>query len=246
MKTDIFLFDEAPVRVAMIDDEPWFIAKDAAGILGIKNHKDAISNFPADERDGVDTTDPIGRTQRTTVISEPGLYRLIFQSRKAEAERFKKWVFHEVLPAIRQTGCYLPAGGVTAELEDLKRTLKAAIDGVVAGTMPTQKAQTVALLAQRWLEAHRMAEDSYGPDKTLPGLPGRRAAQRLLSPEKRGNSDSVQAVPQPGVPAEGEGEGGLPGAPEAGEATVGSSEPETETPARGPDGALRGRAGGGD
>lgn len=47
MKTDIFLFDEAPVRVAMIDDEPWFIAKDAAGILGIKNHKDAISNFPA-------------------------------------------------------------------------------------------------------------------------------------------------------------------------------------------------------
>lgn len=247
MKTDIFLFDEAPVRVAMIDDEPWFIAKDAAGILGIKNHKDAISNFPADERDGVDTTDPIGRTQRTTVISEPGLYRLIFQSRKAEAERFKKWVFHEVLPAIRKTGCYgvLPDTSA-ADLGELKRTLKLALDSVVAGTMPVSKGQAVALLAQRWLEAHRAEAESYGHSEDLPGLPGRRAGKRLLSPEKWRTSDPVQAVPQSGVPAEGEGEGGLPGAPDAGEAAVGSDEPETETPARGEDGALRGRDGGGD
>lgn len=236
----------------MIDDEPWFVATDAAKVLGIAQVASTVRGFPEDER-GVHSMhiSSEGRpgqraTQNMTVLSEPGLYRLIFQSRKAEAERFKKWVFHEVLPAIRQTGCYLPAGGVTAELEDLKRTLKAAMEGVVAGTMPTQKAQTVALLAQRWLEAHRMAEDSYGPDKTLPGLPGRRAAQRLLSPEKRGNTDSVQAVPQPEVPAEGEGEGGLPGAPDAGEATVGSAEPETETDARGEAGALHGRAGGGD
>jgi hypothetical protein len=43
-------------------------------------------------------------------VNEPGLYRLVFQSRKSEAEKFKTWVFTEVLPSIRRTGMFLPEG----------------------------------------------------------------------------------------------------------------------------------------
>jgi len=232
MKTDIFLFDELPVRVAMIDDEPWFVGTDAARILGITQVASTLRSFPDDEK-GVHSMHTPGGQQNMTVLNEPGLYRLIFQSRKAEAERFKKWVFTDVLPSIRKTGCYgvEPAGD--GELTELKRTLKISMDGLLAGTLPVAKAQALAVLAQRWLEAHRAEADTYGhtPNENMPGLPGRRAANRILSPEKRGAADAVQAVPQPEVPGEGEVEPGLQGEADGGEAEVGSTEPETETPA---------------
>lgn len=233
MKTDIFLFDELPVRVVIIDEEPWFVANDAAAVLGIRNVRTSIAEFPDDEKDGVDTTDAIGRAQKTTVLSEPGLYRLIFQSRKAEAERFKKWVFTDVLPAIRKTGCYNVAPA-DAEISALKTTLQTSMEGLLAGTLPVAKAQAVAVLAQRWLEAHRMEADAYGhtPNETMPGLPGRRAGgNRLLSPETRRAAEPLQAVPQPEVPGESEDEPGLQVETDGSETPVGAKEPQAQTPA---------------
>lgn len=90
----------------MINNNPWFVAKDVCQILGIANHKDAVSRLDDDERDGVGITDPIGRQQTVTTVSESGLYALIFQSRKPEARKFRKWVTSEVLPSIRKTGMY--------------------------------------------------------------------------------------------------------------------------------------------
>lgn len=90
----------------LIDGEPWFVAKDICQVLGIANHKDAVSRLDEDERDGVGITDPIGRQQTVTVVSESGLYALIFQSRKPEARKFRKWVTSEVLPSIRKKGYY--------------------------------------------------------------------------------------------------------------------------------------------
>lgn len=231
MKTDIFHFDELPVRVAMIDDEPWFVAKDVAGVLGIAQVASTIRSFPEDEK-GVHSMHTPGGQQNMTVINEPGLYRLTFMSRKAEAERFKKWVFTDVLPAIRKTGCYNVAPA-DAEITELKRTLRTSMDGLLAGTLPVAKAQAVAVLAQRWLEAHRAEADIYGhtPNENLPGLPGRRAGKRLLSPEKREPADTLQAVPQPAMPGEGDDEAGLQGEPDGSEAPMGVAEPETETPA---------------
>lgn len=238
MKTDIFTFGEQPVRAAMIDEEPWFVAADAARILGIAQVASTLRNFPEDEK-GVHSMhiSSEGRpgqraTQNMTVLNEPGLYRLIFMSRKAEAERFKKWVFHEVLPAIRQTGCYGVEPG-DGEVREIKEALRTAIGGVLAGTLPVAKGHAVAVLAQRWLEAHRAGLDAYGHtgNQAVPGLPGRRAAQRLLSPEKGGNSDAVQEVPQPAVPGEGGEQPGVQGEPDGGEAPVGEPEPQTETPA---------------
>ena len=64
-----------------------------------------------DERDGVAITDPIGRKQVTNVVNEPGMYKLIFKSRKAEAKKFTRWVTHEVLPSIHKNQTKLDTSG---------------------------------------------------------------------------------------------------------------------------------------
>ena len=104
----IFEFEEAVVRVVTDDQgEPWWIGKDVCRCLDIKNTSDALSRLSKDERtDGVGITDPIGRQQNVVAVNEPGLYRLIFTSRTEVAERFKRWLAHEVLPALRRTGRY--------------------------------------------------------------------------------------------------------------------------------------------
>lgn len=107
-QVEVFNFsqEKAPIRVQLINSEPWFVAKDVCEVLGIANHKDAASRLDEDERRGVGITDPIGRPQTVTAVSESGLYSLIFQSRKAEAKKFRKWVTSEVLPSIRKKGYY--------------------------------------------------------------------------------------------------------------------------------------------
>lgn len=102
----VYAFSSTDLRVIIINDEPWFVAKDVCNALSIANAKDAVRGLDDDEKDGVGITDPIGRKQTTTVINESGLYALIFKSRKPEAKKFKRWVTHEVLPAIRKTGSY--------------------------------------------------------------------------------------------------------------------------------------------
>lgn len=93
------------MRLVQKDGEPWFVAADAAAILDITQVASTLRSFPEDER-GVHRLHTPGGEQDMTILNEPGLFRLIFQSRKPAAERFKKWVFGEVLPAIRRTGSY--------------------------------------------------------------------------------------------------------------------------------------------
>ena len=98
------------VRTVTIEEEPWFVGKDVAVALGYENHRKALSDHvdPEDklQGDGVTIRDPMGREQHPTVINESGLYALIFGSKLESAKRFKHWVTHEVLPAIRKTGSY--------------------------------------------------------------------------------------------------------------------------------------------
>lgn len=98
------------VRTLTIEEEPWFVGKDVAVALGYENHRKALSDHvdPEDklQGDGVTIRDPMGREQHPTVINESGLYALIFGSKLESAKRFKHWVTHEVLPAIRKTGSY--------------------------------------------------------------------------------------------------------------------------------------------
>lgn len=101
-----FLFDgQQLLRGFALAGEPWFVGADACAILGHRNHRQALSRLEADEK-GVHTLDTPGGPQEVTIISEPGLYRLTFTSRVDGADRFKRWLAHEVLPAIRRTGSY--------------------------------------------------------------------------------------------------------------------------------------------
>jgi prophage antirepressor-like protein len=104
-----FTYGDRAVRTVLIDDAPWFIAKDVCDILELTNHRKAIGNLPENEK-GVTTGYTPGGKQEMLTVNEPGVYRLIFQSRKPEAERFKTWVFTEVLPRIRRTGTFGPGG----------------------------------------------------------------------------------------------------------------------------------------
>lgn len=94
------------IRVVERDGEPWFVAVDVCGVLGILNSSDAIKRLDDDERDDLDLIDPIGRKQRVNVINEPGLYSFILRSDKPEAKAFKRWITHDVIPSIRKTGAY--------------------------------------------------------------------------------------------------------------------------------------------
>ena len=86
-----------------IDGEPWFVAADVCRILEID--KTQTRRLDDDEK-GLYSIQTLGGEQDTVVVNEPGLYRLVFASRKPEAREFQRWVYHEVLPSIRKTGGY--------------------------------------------------------------------------------------------------------------------------------------------
>lgn len=106
-QVEVFNFsqEKTPIRVQLINSEPWFVAKDVCEVLGHSNHKMAVKTLDEDEK-GVSSVYSLGGNQQTTVVSESGLYSLIFQSRKPEAKKFRKWVTAEVLPSVRKTGRY--------------------------------------------------------------------------------------------------------------------------------------------
>lgn len=101
-----FGFGEQLVRVVEREGEAWFVANDVCAALEIGNSRQAVSRLDDDERDCVTTNDAMGRPRETTIISESGVYSLIFTSRKAVAVTFRKWVTGEVLPSLRRTGRY--------------------------------------------------------------------------------------------------------------------------------------------
>lgn len=102
----VFNYGEKEVRTVIIENEPWFIVKDACNILNITNPTDSIKNIEEDDLDTTEVIDSLGRKQTANIVNESGLYQLIFQSRKPEAKQFKRWVTHEVLPSIRKHGIY--------------------------------------------------------------------------------------------------------------------------------------------
>ena len=99
----IFKFESHAVRVIVRDGEPWFVAADVLNTLTLD--RKALERLDADEK-GVSSIHTLGGDQEMTVVNEPGLYGLVLGSRKPEARHFKRWVKHEVLPAIRKTGSY--------------------------------------------------------------------------------------------------------------------------------------------
>ena len=95
------------VRSIMIKNEPYFVGKDVAEVLGYGNTRDALARHVDEEdKDAVGIHDAIGRQQDTILINESGLYSLILSSKLPNAKKFKRWVTSEVLPAIRKHGVF--------------------------------------------------------------------------------------------------------------------------------------------
>nr|UVY59139.1 MAG: antirepressor protein KilAC domain [Bacteriophage sp.] len=133
MNTEIqpFEFENNQVRALADGDEVMFVASDIAKILGYGSAKDMARNLDSDEK-GTHQVPTLGGTQNMTVLTESGLYRAILNREiayvkepesRAFVKRFQRWVTHEVLPAIRKTGGYIPATETESDEDILSKAV---------------------------------------------------------------------------------------------------------------------------
>ena len=122
-----FVYEGQDVRTAVIKGELWWVLKDVCEVLGLSNPTIVASRLDDDE---VTKLDLGGLSGESNIINESGLYNVILRSDKPQAKAFKRWVTHEILPSIRQTGGYnlpktLPdALRLAADLAEENETLK--------------------------------------------------------------------------------------------------------------------------
>ncbi|EGP5587743.1 MULTISPECIES: phage antirepressor KilAC domain-containing protein [Enterococcus] len=102
----IFNFEQNEVRTVLVNEEPYFVGKDIAEILGYSNTPKAIRDH-VDEEDKTQNDSFTVNGTALVLINESGLYSLILKSKLPSAKKFKRWVTSEVLPAIRKHGGYL-------------------------------------------------------------------------------------------------------------------------------------------
>lgn len=105
----VFKFGDFEIRAfADNNGDPMFIASDVCKALDQPNVSQVTARLDDDER-GIHTVDTPNGPQQMVIVNESGLYSLILTSRKPEAKTFKRWITHEVIPAIRKTGSYSAA-----------------------------------------------------------------------------------------------------------------------------------------
>jgi len=114
-KVTTFQYQSHEFRSILDGDNPLFIAKDVCTALDLENVEVACRKLPEDEK-LIRKLYASGQSREMLCVTEPGLYRLIFRSNKPEAEKFRRWVFHEVLPAIRKTGSYSSSAAPSIKL----------------------------------------------------------------------------------------------------------------------------------
>lgn len=124
---NIRIFENAEfgkIRTAQLNNETYFVGKDVAAALGYERATKAIQDHVDEEdKDVVLIQDSIGRMQNTPVVTESGLYALIFGSKLDSAKRFKHWVTSEVLPSIRKNGGYISGQENLTDEELLERAV---------------------------------------------------------------------------------------------------------------------------
>jgi anti-repressor protein len=170
-----FQFGMEAVRVVMIDNEPFFVARDVAVTLGYKEPGLAVRTHC---KGGVKRTIPTtGGAQDMTLIPERDVYRLVMRSKLPSAERFEEWVVGEVLPSIRKTGAF---GAPVIDLND-PHALRAALlgyseqvialkDTIAANAPAVEFAHTVRDMSEaiEWAEMARIIR--WGRNKLIARL----------------------------------------------------------------------------
>lgn len=105
-EVQLFNFENHEVRSLLLNNEPWFVGKDIADVLGYANASKALKDHVEDEdKLNNDSLSSLGQ-RGGWLINESGLYSLILSSKLPSAKKFKRWVTSEVLPALRKTGQY--------------------------------------------------------------------------------------------------------------------------------------------
>lgn len=114
LRSQVFQFDGAKVRVVVKDGEPWFVASDVAEVLGYVRPADAVAEhckgtlpFVYGETPNAKGRGGLGANTTISIIPERDIYRLVMRSKLPSAERFEEWVVGEVLPTIRKHGVYM-------------------------------------------------------------------------------------------------------------------------------------------
>lgn len=183
MNLTTFDFNETPVRVVVIESEPWWVAADVCRALEISNTTDALKNLDGDDLANSEVIDSLGRAQTANVINESGLYSLIFASRKERAREFKRWVTKEVLPSIRRTGGYALAGPVVS-VEAMECNVDSAwlqharaFEAILGGRIAPAVAQA---LAQMVTEGRKLLEMRLREETALQVDDGQLAGARAL------------------------------------------------------------------
>ena len=165
-------FEGREVRFVGSPDKPEWVASDVCAILEISKTDRALAGFDDDEK-GAHTVSTPGGPQRVATVYEPGLYKLIFRSRKPQAARFRRWVFHEVLPSIRKTGAY----GLHSELEAARAQVALLLD-----ISTKQASLNASMLARRGhqlrVEEKALAALARGQRLLIPGAEPIRTVER--------------------------------------------------------------------
>lgn len=122
MKTNVILFnhkDFGDIRIIEKDSDIWFLGVDIAKILGYQDPSATVVKRVSKEYKLRCQISNAGQMREMTFINEPGIYQLIFSSKMPDAEKFRKWVFEDVLPSIRKTGMYIDSNH-----EDIRKLVK--------------------------------------------------------------------------------------------------------------------------
>lgn len=133
---DVIVFsneDLGSVRTINRNGEPWFVANDVCRALEIARSQ--TRRLDNDEKDVHIVSTP-GGDQQVSIINESGLYTLVLGSRKPQAHAFKRWITHEVIPAIRKTGRYSARPGITIDPDALTLIISTTVAETVKQLLP--------------------------------------------------------------------------------------------------------------
>lgn len=111
------------IRTVSINNEPWFVGKDVAYVLGYNDTNQAIRKHVDEEDKLTRQFDGTGQNRDMTIINESGLYSLILSSKLPGAKKFKRWVTSEVLPSLRKYGGYIPGQNDMTDEELMAKAL---------------------------------------------------------------------------------------------------------------------------
>jgi anti-repressor protein len=147
----VFTFPETAqhVRSVMRDGEPWFVGKDACDGVGIAKYRDALVQLDEDERVSMAVDTPGGQ-QQMVLVSEAGVYALLLISRSPKVKPFRRWLTHEVLPALRKTGSYSIQSAAPVLPQDYEEALVALLGQVRETKALTAKVAELEPAANSW------------------------------------------------------------------------------------------------